>query len=136
MSDDKSTTEKKYLTLDDVAAIDDVRYVEVEAWGGVLRFASLPAEEMIAFLEANESAAGKKTAAARLIAMSVVDGDGKRIGSPKYLEMLRKRDSATIAMIVGKLLDLNNADKLEAQLTEAKKSSGEATFVSSPSVLH
>lgn len=126
---------KKYLTIEDIEKAEDVRYDEIPAWGGIVRIASLPADEMIAFQEQNEGPK-KKEGFARLIAKSMVDAAGNRIGTAKHIEIFKKKDSATVVMVVQRVLKLNNADDLEQQLKDAKNVSGEVPSVASPSTLH
>jgi hypothetical protein len=127
-------SETKYLTPEDVETVNDIRYVDATAWGGTLRFGSLPAEDMIEFLESNEGPA-KKTAAIRIIVKSWVDADGKRIGTEKHIQMLKKKDSATISELVGVILKLNKLGQ-KGQLEEIKNESGEAITDASRTVLH
>ncbi len=127
MSDDNS---KSFLSIDEIAAIDDVKYAEVSAWGGIVRLGSLSAFDMLEFVESNEGPA-RKTAGVRLIVKSIVDKDGNRIGEPKHAAVFQKKDASTIAMLVNKIMELNGLKP-----GETKNESSEVATVASPTVLH
>lgn len=114
---------KKVLSLEDIEVAPDREYMEIEAWGGILRVGSLNAGEMLEFIDANDERS-KKTAGLRLIIKSIVDEDGNSIGDMKRLEMLKKKDAKTINRIVGEILTLNGLD--EKKKAEIKNDSSAA----------
>lgn len=124
--------EKKYLSMEDIEKHADVRYAEAEAWGGILRLASLSADEMIEFVESNEGP-GRKLAGIRMLVRSMVDGEGKRIGTEQHLEVLKKKDSGTVSKLVGMVMELNG---MRVTLPDLKNASSGATAAASPTVLH
>jgi len=99
-------SERKVLSVEEMLSPSDVEYVEIEAWGGIVRIGSLTAEDLIEWTEANEGPA-KKTAAIRLIVRSLVDEQGNRIGTDKHIEAFKKRSHATMERIAEQVLKLN-----------------------------
>jgi hypothetical protein len=100
-----------------------------------MRVASLNAEDMVDFIEANEGPA-KKTAGVRLIVRSIVDDKGERIGTDKHLAIFKRKDAKTIDMVVRRLMLLNGIGKEAQDIEKAKNGSGEAASNASPTVLH
>src|SRR4051812_3017211 len=127
--------EKTYLSVEDIDKMIDTRFDEIDAWGGTLRVASLDADSMIDFIEANEGPA-KRTAAIRLLIKSLVDKDGNRIGTDKHIAVFKKKDSATIAKVVKRIMLLNGIGQEAEALAAIKNESGVAPTVASPTVLH
>lgn len=101
--------DKHVLSMDEILAADDVEYAEIEGWKGMIRIGSLSAEDFIEFNDTNEGPA-KKTANVRIILKSLVDKDGKRIGSDKHIEALKKKSHATINRIVQEIIKLNGLE--------------------------
>jgi hypothetical protein len=84
---------------------------------------------MIEWLEANEGPA-KKTAGLRLVAKSLVDKTGARIGKEDTVVKLASRNTQAINRIVQAVLDLNGLKKSAS--ADAKNDSSEATPGASP----
>lgn len=126
-------SEGKLLSLDDMLSAEDIQYVEVPTpeWGGKVRLGSLSAGEMMTFIETSEGPE-RQTSGLRLIVRSLVDADGNRIGSDKYLESFKKKDAKVINRLVKAILELNGMD-VKAQAAEKNDSGGTASVVS-PSV--
>ena len=128
-------TEKKLLSIEEIDGVDDTAYVEVDVpeWKGTIRFGSLPAGAMIEWVESNDGPA-KRTAGIRLLIRSLVDMDGKRIGTDKHIEIFKKRDARVCNRLLDVVLEMNglSAKKQEA----AKNDSSEAVSDVSPTVLH
>lgn len=124
------------LSLDDLGAIEDVRYdyVTVPHWSrpgqaATIRIGSLSADDMIEFVESNEGPA-KRTASLRLIIKSIVDEKGVRTGRPEHLKMLRAKDASMCNKVVEAILLLNG---IGAKAQEASKNgSGEVVSGASP----
>ena len=123
---------EEFLSLDDVAQVDDVRYkiIDVPDWGkngqpGKMRIGSLSAQDLIEFAESNEGEA-KRTAGLRLIIKSIVDGKGRRTGTDKHLAILKARNAATTNFVVEEILKLNelNPDKETASAAAAARKNG------------
>jgi len=108
----------RVLSVDEMLAAEDVSYAEIEAWGGIVRVGSLTADEMIDFIEANEGVE-KRNAGLRLIVRSLVDADGKRIGTEAHVKAFGKKDAGLTSKVVNRILELNGLDKKKAE--EAKK---------------
>lgn len=100
---------KKILSVDEMMAVEDIQYAEVEAFGGLVRIGSIDAGDMIEFVETNEGP-GKRTAGLRLIIKSLVDEDGKRIGKDEHLQLWMRRSQKTCNAIVLEILKLNGLD--------------------------
>lgn len=126
--------QKKYLSIEDIESVDDIRYHEATAWGGTLRFASLSAEEMLEFVEDNEGPA-RKTAGARLLSKSIVDDAGARIGTEKSVQMFLKKDAGTVSRLVGEVLQLNGLLIVDG-VSQAKNDSSGVVSGGLPTVLH
>ena len=115
--------DKKVLSVEEMMAADDIEYVEVEAFGGIVRLGSIDAGDMIDFVEANEGPA-KRTAGLRMIIKSIVDAEGKRIGHDNQLEQWKHRSQKTCDKIITAILKLNGLDK--ASKAAAGNASSEA----------
>src|SRR5687768_14612539 len=87
----------KVLSLDEMLQAEDVQYatVVIPEWKGSIRIGSLSAGEVLDFIEMTEGPA-KKNAGFRLISRSLVDAEGKRIGSDSKIEAFRKKDSRVV----------------------------------------
>lgn len=125
---------KHYLSAEDILDADDVKYMEVEAWGGVVRLGTLTAGDVMEFIESNEGPS-KRSAGLRLIIKSLVDADGNRIGRPEMMDRFRKKNAQVVNMLVEKILILNglsakDAEKAKNELSEA---ASDASPIPSPS---
>ena len=101
------SAEKKYLSIDDIIGAEDTEFAEVEAWGGVIRLGSLDAGTMLDFVASNENKAAQRNAGLRLLVNSLVDSNGKRIGTTQHIEALRKKHAGKINKVVEQILILN-----------------------------
>jgi hypothetical protein len=126
MSDEKILSMAEYLETDDV----QYAVVPLPNGKGNLRFGSLSAGDMLDFIDSNEGPA-KRTAGLRLIVQSMVDAEGKRIGSDKDLVGLKKKNAQITNKLVGEILKLNGMD--EAAKKVLGNESSEAVIVASPS---
>lgn len=95
-----------FQSVDEMLAEPDVEYELVPGWNGMIRIGSLTAGDMIEWTEANEGEA-KRTAGLRLIVKSLVDSNGKRIGTDKHISMLRGKSHKTTEALVKAILKLN-----------------------------
>ncbi|MFI5223668.1 MAG: hypothetical protein ACHQX3_05380 [Nitrospirales bacterium] len=122
----------KLLSMEEIGNATDVEFqvIQMPEWGGAVRIGSITAEDIVEWNESNSDPAAKRLAGIRLVVQSMVDKDGKRIGTPKAVDVLKKRSAASINKLVEKVLVLN---KLNAKgLEEVKNGSGEVTSVASP----
>ncbi len=103
----KEIKKDKLLTLDEILKTDDVDYVTAEAFGGKLRFGSLSASTMMDFAEANKDPRRAKTAGVRIVLQSLVDEDGKRIGTEALIDPMMQKSSRTINHLVQIIMRLN-----------------------------
>jgi len=102
---------ERILSVEELCAeAPDVEYdlVDLRPYGvqGSLRLGSVSAEEMLEFAETNEGPA-KKTAGLRLLLRSVVDAQGKRIGSDKLIGALKKKNSRLVNDLAERALQLS-----------------------------
>lgn len=132
-------SDEKILTFEDVEASIDTEYktIPVPEWKGSVRIATLTAADLLEWTEANEGPA-KKTAGLRLLVKSLVDSDGKRIGSDKHLQMLKQKNAMVLQRLISEVLALNGLKTKEqnalkndsseaptgASLTDSPPSSG------------
>src|SRR5262245_13876768 len=79
-----------FESMEDMLAEPDVEYATVPGWNGLIRIGSLTAGDMIEWTEANQGEA-KRTAGLRLIVKSIVNSEGRRIGTDKHLPLLRTK---------------------------------------------
>ena len=106
MSNGANGSLKVFESVDDMLAAPDVEYAEVEGWNGLIRIGSLTAGDMIEWSEANEGEA-KRTAGLRLIVKSLVNSEGKRIGTDKHIPLLRAKSHKVTESVVKAILKLN-----------------------------
>lgn len=102
--------ERVYASVDEMVAdgASEVEYAKIDGFkeGVKIRIGSVNAGDMIEWSEANEGEA-KRTAGLRLIVKSLVDGDGKRIGSDRDIIKLRTMRHNITERIVKEILKLN-----------------------------
>lgn len=125
------------MSLDQIAATDDLKYAYLKAFGGEIRVGSLSADVLLDFVEANEGPA-KRKAGLRILVLSLVDDDGNRIGgSPdgddaskalfeKNIKMFGGKNHDTIIGLVAEVLKLNGMDVKKKSVDAAKNDSSEA----------
>jgi hypothetical protein len=101
-------------TWEDVLAVEDTDYTEIEiAKDKSVRLGTLSSADLLKWLEENDEK-GVKDNGLKLVAQSLVDADGNRIG--RLAEIIRLRDKApkTVKKLVDAAATLNG-------LTVAKK---------------
>lgn len=94
----------KLLTRDAILQAEDLptEDIEVEEWGGAVRVRALTGAERDAFEQSIVEQRGKSTRVnmrnirAKLVALTVVDADGKRLFSDKDAELLGKKSAAAL----------------------------------------
>ena len=107
-----------FESVDEMLAEPDVEYALIPGWNGTIRVGSLTAGDMIEWSEANEGEA-KRTAGLRLIVKSLVNSEGKRIGTDKHIPLFRAKSHKVTERIVKEILKLNGFQVAEG--TPAKK---------------
>lgn len=96
------------LSVDEMLAAEDVEFATIQTWNGkYTRIGSLTAEDLIEWSEANDTPA-KKNAGLRLFVKSLVDKDGKRIGTPAHILAFAKKNNAQIEKVIEAILKLNH----------------------------
>lgn len=101
--------DKIVLSMEEIAASDDVEYAEIPGFkpNQVFRIGSLTAGDLIEWSEANDGEA-KRTAGLRLITKSLVDANGVRIAiDPKNIAVFRAKSHKVTERIVREILVLN-----------------------------
>lgn len=110
-------TDERILTIDETLAAEDVEYAVIPTWKtrdrttgqlvqGYTRIGSLSAEDVIEWRDTLEGPA-KKTMGIRLLVNSLVDENGKRIGSPQHYEAFKKKSNAIMERILEQIVKLN-----------------------------
>ncbi len=122
---------KKVLSIEDMLAAPNTQFMEVNAWGGMVRLGSLSAEELIEFVEGNEDPKAKRVAGIRMIVRSLVNEAGERVGTEAHVPAFLKKDAATTNKLVEAVMELNGMR--EPKVKEVKNDSGGAPTVASPS---
>ena len=121
---------KKILSIDDMLAAPNSQFMEVEAWGGLVRIGSLSAQEMIEFVEGNEDPKRRRIAGIRMIVRSLVDEEGNHVGTEAHVNAFLKKDAATTNRLVEAIMELNGMR--EPKVKEVKNVSGEVPTDASP----
>lgn len=109
--------DERILTIDETLAADDVEYATIPTWmikdkamgemvQGYTRIGSLSAEDVIEWRDTLEGPA-KKTMGIRLLVNSLVDENGKRIGTSHHYEAFKKKSNAIMERILEQIVKLN-----------------------------
>lgn len=110
--------EKRHImSVSEMLDASDIEYREIPTWmvkdkatgemvQGYVRIRSLSAEEVVEWRETIDGPA-KRTAAIRLLVDSLVDADGRSIGTAKDYEAFRKKSNAVIERILQEVVKLN-----------------------------
>lgn len=119
------------LSIDQIEQVEDTVFVTIPVpeWKGSVRIGSLSGEQILEWVEKNGEAVAGKTAGIRLLALSLVDADGKRIGTVDTATKLGAKNAGVLTRLVNQARDLNG---LREPTAAAKNGSGEASSVASP----
>lgn len=116
-------------------ATDDLEYkvIPVPEWKGSVRLASLTGDQLIAWAEANSKDDGARNeSGTRILIMSIVDAENKRVGSEAMIKKMLKRNAGIVTRLIDEAMMLNG---LRPKKVEALKNvSGEANSIASPIV--
>jgi len=101
-------TTEKLLTRDQILQADDIEVesVEVPEWGGSVNVKSLTGEERDKFIQSLTRRKGKQVSTSmenmtsKLVALSVVNGDGSLLFSLADVKSLSKKSSAALTRVV------------------------------------
>lgn len=132
-----------FESLDEILSTVDTEFVTMKAWGGkMVRLGSLTAGQMITFLANNERPELKRQNGLILIALSMVNKDGKRLVNADdqdavsaAVASLKTKDAGVNGRVTERILLLNGMGKDDAR-TIAKNVSSEAPPNASPTVSH
>lgn len=105
-------------------SVEEPRYKEVEIGTRVVRMASVPSTEVLAFIDEQNSDSGRSGSTLRLIARCIVDKDGHRIGKLDEVEKLAKKSPPTLVKLRDAALEVNGL-KVKAGDEPTKNDSGE-----------
>ena len=107
-----------WLNRDAIRAVDDRAAVEVDVpeWGGVIGLRRLSAAEAQAFAKLDESQ--RQDALVRLVIMSAVDQDGRRLFDDSDASWLVEKSFASLVRIQRAAVELNGLSDLA--VTDAK----------------
>lgn len=135
----------KAFSIEQLKAVDDTQYGQVEAYGGVVDLGSLCSEDMIEWLEDNDDETKKKEAGLRLLVKSIGEAERDEAGNvvkftriPKEQHdevraLFRKKDAVNNGKVIRAILELNGlGKKIEGKTDELKNDSGEVTPAASP----
>lgn len=121
------------LSVEEIEAAQDTDYAEVPVpeWkkDSIVRLGSLMASDYNEWVEKNGELTVRQSGY-DLIRRSIVDENGKRIGSPALVEVLRKKDARIISRLLSAALNLNGMVGKGAE--EIKNASSEAKPDASP----
>lgn len=116
-------TQSKTLSFEDFLNGENnkTKYLDIPVVGGNFRIVSLTAEELVEWTEfRNESPANRKLSNAWLMAKSMVDDNGKRIGDMLRLDKLIVMPVKTVETVMQNLMKFNGINQnllmLELQL--------------------
>lgn len=105
---------EKILSLEEILSSPNIEYKTVKAFGGTIRIASLNSDEVIDWLEGQKTPEQRKDSSAKLLAASLVDADGNRIGlgpdglpAPAVVAQFRKKGHADMEKAVREIVKLN-----------------------------
>lgn len=129
----------KLLTRDAILQAEDLptEDIEVEEWGGAVRVRALTGAERDAFEQSIVEQRGKSTRMnlrnirAKLVALTVVDADGKRLFSDKDAELLGKKSAAALDRVfevAQRLSGLSSEDMEELSGNSEEGQSEDFTF--------
>lgn len=120
----------KLLSRDEILAADDLprELVDVPEWGGAVYVRTLTGEERDAFEAATVQSRGKRVdlnlrnIRARLVALAVVDEDGRRLFTDGDVAALGKKSAQALNTLFGVAQRLSGLT--EADVEEMAKNSG------------
>lgn len=105
----------KLLSRDAILTVDDFAFedVEVPEWGGVVRVGCMSAYEKSRYEESLIIGKGKKrqtsllNARARLVALCIIDEDGKRLFSETDIQALGSKNAGAMERVANVAMRLN-----------------------------
>lgn len=134
--------EKHFLSVEEIASTDDieVREVFVPEWKGWVRVRTLTGAQRNKLEKSLVEGKGKNRDVnmerfrSRLVAMSCVNDNGKRLFSDAQADMLEQKSAAAIERIVNVAKELSgfSEEDVEDLVGESKAEDGSGSFSSSP----
>ncbi len=113
----------KYLTRDDILAVQDYRTAEIEVpeWGGMVRVRELMANEMedIGFgmvtPEGKADATRAKGMLTKLVLMATIDENGDRLFTKSHVKALGGKSFSALSKVAYAIMDLSGLSNEEAE---------------------
>lgn len=119
-----------YLTADQILKADDTIFedVDVPEWGGVVRVKGMSGFERDKFEASIRTDNGKRNMdnfRAKLAALTIVDGKGKRIFTNKEIQALGNKSASALDSVFTKAMELaglseSDVDELTENFTEGQ----------------
>ncbi len=109
MATEKTTAavSEEFLSFEQFMEADPVEYDVVQLPKGNVRIGSVTGDEWAEWSEMRESPEGRKKSGGWLIAKSLVDKDGRRIGDPAWAVEIVKKNLKTSELILRAIFKLN-----------------------------
>lgn len=104
---------------------NNVKYIEVDAYGQRVRLGSVSAKQMLDWVAGNKEDAKARIAGLRLLVESLVDADGNRVPEAEiqeYIDAFLEKDNQENGKVIEQVLRLNGFGK-EADLIRKNESS-------------
>ena len=122
MSDNTKEKQLKILTRDEILEAEDIQIWEVEVpeWGGIVLCRSLTAAQ-VERVQGKFKGKGMKGVTAALVALAVVDDDGKRLFHQSDLEKLSNKSISACTHVLKSIMEQNAME--EEDLEELAKNS-------------
>lgn len=119
---------------DEVLGTEDTDYVEVPAGSKTLRLGSVSGAVMLEWFANQEDPIKAETNGLWLVAQSLVDKDGKRIGKVDEVTRLREKNPRTMRALIKAAVELNGLQlKLPERKNESSETVSDVSPISSPS---
>ncbi len=106
-----ATAVSEFLSFEQFMEEDPVEYDVVRLPKGACRIGSVTGQEWAEWTEMRESPEGRKKSGGWLIAISLVDGNGRRIGDPTKAAEIVKKNLKTSELILRAIFALNGISK-------------------------
>lgn len=112
------------LNKDQILKIDDLPKIEVEVpeWGGTVLITMMSGEARMQyenfFVSQGDSMQATENLTAKLIALTLVDENGKRIFSDEDIPLINKKSAKALATIFRMSLKHNKLDRESAEETK------------------
>lgn len=109
---------QKFLTAKEIREAQDVetRVVDIPEWGGAIRLKMLTGEEAVEFSESIKE--GDRSGAARIVARSAVDENGKRLFSDDDIDVLKHKSLKALLRAQKVAMEMNGLTEEVKKITK------------------